>query len=129
MFIIASIIFLVAGIWRGSIVFYQMYKRPKVQAEIISKYKKSGFPPFKKKEHDFAMIKYIYQEHRFDEEEIDLKSKAEVGDLITCFVDPDNPKDIAQFNPKKDAIPVIIVLSLGIGLMIFHFWAMEMLSE
>ena len=125
----ASIAILLACIWRGSILFYHIYTWPKVEAEIVSKEKKSGYPPFKRKEYDFARVKYIFEEHRFENEEITLKKKADVGDQITCYLDQKNPKDIEQFAPAKDAIPVIVLFSIGIALMLFHFWAMEQLSD
>lgn len=128
MLMIAGFIFIIAGIWRGSVVYFQMMKRPKVEATIVSKEKKKGFPPFKNKEHDFARIKYQYNEHSFDNEEIALKINAEVGQAITCYLDPENPKDIEQYAPAKDTVPIIAVLAIGIGLVVFSFWAIAALD-
>ena len=128
MLMIAGFIFIVAGIWRGAVVFIQMSKRPKIEATIVSKEKKKGFPPFKNKEHDFARINYRYNEHEFQNEEIALKIDAQIGDNILCFLDPENPKDIEQYAPKKDAIPVITVLSIGIILVVFSFWVINALE-
>lgn len=106
-----------------------MMKRPKVQAEIVSKEKKTGFPPFKNKEHTFARVKYQFQEHSFDNEEIAMKIDAEIGAQIECYLDPNNPKDIEQYAPKKDLIPVLAVLTIGAGLVIFSFWAIAALDS
>ncbi|NJN28939.1 MAG: hypothetical protein HC819_24750 [Cyclobacteriaceae bacterium] len=60
------------------------------------------------------VVKYQFNEHSFDNEEMVLKTKAQVMDRITCYVDPKNPKDIEQFAPKKDSLQVIAVYQLAL---------------
>lgn len=105
-----------------------IHRRPKVEAQVADVYKKSGVTHRKNKEYTFAKINYFYESIAYTEEEIAPKTKVQAGDKIICTVDPKHPKDVEEFNPKKDYLPVIILVIVGAALVAVSFWAIDQLQ-
>lgn len=104
----------------------KIHRRPQVEASIVAVEMKTGYPPFKKKPRAFARVNYQFEEHRFENEEIMLRTKqAKVGERITLIVDPAHPKDSQEFAPQKDYRGVIVLTGIGVALVVLSFWIIQ----
>lgn len=121
-FIIGAILFL-AGVWM-LLRFLKLAKRPKVDDAYIldvthehfihKKYPDHPSPrklPHAKVEYYFQSVKYVAK--------ILLKTKKCVsGDKIRLTVNSESPNDVEQYEPNREVLVILLVLSLGTGIMI-----------
>lgn len=126
MLMILGFILIFASFYQGFMLI-KMNRRPKSRAEILSVEMKKGVTAFKNKAHWFANIRYAFNTE-FKEVEIALRSKSNVGDIIEVTYDPKHYKDVDEYAPKKDLIPFLIVLSLGLILVIGSFILIQVLE-
>ena len=126
MLMILGFILIFSAFYQGFMLI-KMNRRPKSQAEILSIEMKKGVTAFKKKAHAFAIIRYSFNTE-FKEAEIALRSKSQVGDAIEVTYDPKRYKDVDEYVPKKDIIPFLIVLGIGLFLVIGSFILIQILE-
>jgi hypothetical protein len=126
MLMILGFIMIFAAFYQGFML-RKMNKRPKAKAEILSIEMKTGVTAFKKKAYPFAKIKYLFKSELKDVV-IALRTKNTVGDQFEVTYDPNRYKDVDQYVPKKDIIPFLIVVGIGIFLVIGSFILIQVLE-
>lgn len=127
LFILACLLILVAFVMLGK--YLWILRQPKVEA-IIDEIVQIDKNWWSKSPNKIVLLSFVYLDNIYEKKKTYLMlHDAEIGDKVKITLSPKKPEDFKPFYPSLELIGIVLLGSLGFGLLWFCIFMTDWLSS